>query len=81
VPPKIQLFLWLLSHNKLATVDNLNKKGLQKPVQCQFCNEAKSIVHLFFECVVAKTIWEGVIAHLSFGIDSDYLFDCFKMAA
>jgi hypothetical protein len=25
VPPKVQLFLWLLSHNKLATVDNLNK--------------------------------------------------------
>jgi hypothetical protein len=50
VPPKIQLFLWLLSHNKLATVDNLNKKGLQKPVQCQFCNEAKSIVHLFLVC-------------------------------
>jgi hypothetical protein len=31
VPPKIQLFLWLLSHNKLATVDNLNKRGYQKP--------------------------------------------------
>jgi hypothetical protein len=27
VPPKVQLFLWLLSHNKLATVDNLKKRG------------------------------------------------------
>jgi hypothetical protein len=26
VPPKIHLFLWLLSHNKLATVDNLIKR-------------------------------------------------------
>jgi hypothetical protein len=26
VSPKVQLFLWLLSYNKLATVDNLNKK-------------------------------------------------------
>jgi hypothetical protein len=26
VPPKIQLFLWLLAYNKLAIVDNLNKK-------------------------------------------------------
>jgi hypothetical protein len=25
VPPKIQLFLWLLFHGKLATIDNLNK--------------------------------------------------------
>jgi hypothetical protein len=36
VPPKIHLFLWLLSHNKLATTDNLNKRGLDKPVQCYF---------------------------------------------
>jgi hypothetical protein len=31
VSPKIQLFFWLLSHNKLAMVDNLSKKGMQKP--------------------------------------------------
>jgi hypothetical protein len=31
-------------------------------------------VHLFFECVVAKTIWEGVSAHLGFEIDSDYMW-------
>jgi hypothetical protein len=56
VPPRIQLFLWLLAHNKLATVDNLNKKGLDKPVQCCFCAEKESIFHLFFECGVAKAI-------------------------
>jgi hypothetical protein len=47
VPPKIQLFLWLLSPNKLATVDNLNKKGMHKPVQCCFCEENETINHLF----------------------------------
>jgi hypothetical protein len=57
VPPKIQLFLWLPSHNKLATVDNLNKKGFKKPEQCCFCCENESIIHLFFECGVAKAIW------------------------
>jgi hypothetical protein len=55
--PEIHLFLCLLAHNKLATIDNLNKKGLDKPVQCCFCSE-ESIKHLFFECVVAKTIWK-----------------------
>jgi hypothetical protein len=34
-PPKIQLFLWLLSHNKLATIDNLNKKCMNKPPCCR----------------------------------------------
>jgi hypothetical protein len=56
VPPKIHLVLWLLAHNKLATVDNLNKKGLDKPKSCRFCEEDESIAHLFFECIVAKAI-------------------------
>jgi hypothetical protein len=30
VPPKIHLFLWLLSHNELASVDNLNKKKYEE---------------------------------------------------
>jgi hypothetical protein len=36
VPPKVQLFLWLLAHNKLATIDNLNKRGMHKPVSVVF---------------------------------------------
>jgi hypothetical protein len=57
VPPTIHMFLWLLSHNKLATMDNLNKKGLDKPKLCQLCDEEENISHLFFECVVARSIW------------------------
>jgi hypothetical protein len=48
VPPKIQFFLWLLSHNKFAMIENLNKRGMPKPVQCQFCGEHESVSHLFF---------------------------------
>jgi hypothetical protein len=73
VPPKIQLFLWLLSHNKLAIVDNLNKKGLSKPVQCCFYSENESIVHPFFECDIVKTICKYVSNFLGFDIGSDYL--------
>lgn len=58
VPPKIQMFLWLLAHNKLMTTDNLLKRGIIKPKSCQFCCEDEYITHLFFECVVAKYLWE-----------------------
>jgi hypothetical protein len=68
VPPKVQLFLWLLSHNKLATVDNLKKRGADKPEQWCFFFEKESIVHLFFECVVAKLIWSFVYEFLGFSI-------------
>jgi hypothetical protein len=61
VPQKIHMFLWLLSHNKLATVDNLNKKGLAKPESCMFCAENENISHIFFGCVVARVIWKDVL--------------------
>jgi hypothetical protein len=60
VPPKVQLFLWLLSQNKLAIVDNLIKKGFTKPAQCNFYNENESISHLFFDSAVAKKKYTGV---------------------
>jgi hypothetical protein len=73
VPPKIQLFLWLLSHNKLATVDNLNRKGFAKPTQCCFYNENESAIHFFFECAVARAIWDYVQKFLGTDIGSSYI--------
>jgi hypothetical protein len=73
IPPKIHLFLWLLSYNKLTTVGNLNKKGLKKNTLCCFCNENESIAHLFFDCVVAKVIWKHVSEFLGVEIGNDYL--------
>jgi hypothetical protein len=73
VPPKIHLFLWLLAYNKLATVNNLNKKGLKKNTQCCLCGENESISHMFFECVVAKVTWEYVRELLGIKIGGDYI--------
>jgi hypothetical protein len=73
VLPKIQFFLWHLSHNKLATVDNLNKRGMSKPTQCQFCGDNESISHLFFECCVAKVIWGYAKEFLGMKISFDYI--------
>ena len=30
IPPRVQVFLWLLSHKKLVTRDNLPKRGIEK---------------------------------------------------
>jgi hypothetical protein len=43
VPPKIQLFLWLLSHYKLATVDNLNKRGLKNQSNVSFVMKRRAL--------------------------------------
>jgi hypothetical protein len=73
VPPRVQLFLWLLSHNRLAIADNLNKKGINKPVQCCFCSEAESVFLLFFNCTIAKSVWDMVGEFIGKGIGADYV--------
>jgi hypothetical protein len=79
VPPKIHMFLWLLSHNKLAIVDNLNRNGFKKPSQCRFCDEHENIDHLFFECVVAKTVWGYAKEFLGVNIGDRLHFSSIKM--
>jgi hypothetical protein len=49
VPPRVHIFLWLLSHNKLMTRDNLLKRKMNKPMCCIFCSKDESIVHLLFQ--------------------------------
>lgn len=70
VPPWIQIFLCLLSHNKLMTKDNLLKRGMEKPKECMFCTEDETICHLFFECVVAKMIWHFVLEFCGYSVTS-----------
>ena len=58
IPPRVQYFLWLLSKNKLLTRDNLGKRRKVEDSTCLFCKEQESLNHLFFDCVVAKQLWE-----------------------
>jgi hypothetical protein len=39
------------------TRDNLEKRKKLDDTSCLFCNEAESVHHLFFDCVVAKQTW------------------------
>ena len=36
VPPRVHVFLWLLSHNKIMTKDNLRKRQIIKLEECLF---------------------------------------------
>ena len=59
IPPRVQLFLWLLSKNKLLTRDNLAKRRPVEDNTCLLCGERESIIHLFLN--VMWLIWYGVI--------------------
>lgn len=57
IPPRVQVFLWLLSNNKLLTRDNPSKRKNVDDKTCLFCGEFESIHHLFFDCCVASEVW------------------------
>lgn len=66
IPLKIKIFIWLFAKNKILTKDNLFKKGWRKgDKKCQFCHLEETVQHLFFECPVAKLLWNVVCCALN----------------
>ncbi|KAJ3684666.1 hypothetical protein LUZ61_013830 [Rhynchospora tenuis] len=51
VPPRVKTFIWLLLQNKLATIDNLQKRGLMLVNICTLCKAAcETAFHITNSC-------------------------------
>ncbi|KAG2251755.1 hypothetical protein Bca52824_081891 [Brassica carinata] len=50
VSPKIQLFLWKITHRALPLGENLAKRGLLNHITCRHCGELETAEHLFIHC-------------------------------
>ena len=49
--PKINIFYWILLHNKILTQDNLQKRGINAVNQCSLCKEGyEDMDYLFLSC-------------------------------
>ncbi|XP_026460037.1 uncharacterized protein LOC113360789 [Papaver somniferum] len=58
-PYKINFFLWLLSHDRIMTADNLLRRGMNVSSLCCFCDEDdETSSHLFYECWRTRRIWD-----------------------
>ncbi|KAD7117196.1 hypothetical protein E3N88_04464 [Mikania micrantha] len=59
IPVKINTFAWRLLHDRLATKDNLMKRGLFEGSNlCSLCGAMEeTALHLFTACSVASVIW------------------------
>ena len=73
VPPRIHVFLWLYSNNKLLTRDNLAKRRPVSDPSCLYCNEPETSHHLFCTCVVATFIWDNISDIIGREIGNDFL--------
>ena len=60
VPPRLHVFMWLLCNNKLLTRDNLSKRQHIDDVTCVFCSDCESFHHLFYDCIVARNLWQKI---------------------
>jgi hypothetical protein len=57
--PKINTFLWLVTHQSILTWDNLTKRGLIGPSLCPLCcNEGETQNHLLNLCPFSSQIWD-----------------------
>ncbi|XP_058768826.1 uncharacterized protein LOC131642615 [Vicia villosa] len=63
-PPKVIFFGWRIIHNRLATKDQLIKRGILMDdivSECVFCStETESLSHLLGDCLVVEAIWRKV---------------------
>ncbi|XP_039028563.1 uncharacterized protein LOC120162494 [Hibiscus syriacus] len=59
VPPRVQTFLWQLSHHKVAVRVELKKRGVPlENVLCPLClKDEETIQHLFLLCPVVRELW------------------------
>ena len=59
--PKVSTFLWLLSHKRILTWDNLLKQGFIGPSQCPNCKQnIETIQHLMLTCTLASKLCEKI---------------------
>lgn len=72
IPPRIHVFLWLMSNNKILVRNNLAKRQHVNDKTCLLCGEDETVAHLFFECVVAQRVWSEVSDFLGLDIGENF---------
>lgn len=68
VPAKVSTFSWKTVHEKLATKDNLLKRGISDDVEAYVCSMCmgplESSNHFLFSFLMALLIWQAVVIWL-----------------
>lgn len=68
IPPRVQIFLWLLSKNKLLTQDNLAKRRDVQVKTFLFCTELETICHCFLSAVWQRPCGVSCLNVLTFRV-------------
>ena len=56
--PSAQYFSWRVILNRVATKDNLRRRGTTlQDIFCTLCGLEETVSHLFFTCSIANKVW------------------------
>jgi hypothetical protein len=66
IPLKIKFILWYLKRGVILTKDNLVRRKWMGDSKCKFCGLEETIQHLFFDCRVARFIWN--LLYITFNV-------------
>jgi hypothetical protein len=58
--------------NKTLTRTNLSKRRKLDDKNCLFCNEQEDVRHLFFDCCIARWLWNELSEILEFPVGNDF---------
>ncbi|KAJ4810728.1 RNA-directed DNA polymerase (reverse transcriptase)-related family protein [Rhynchospora pubera] len=74
IPPRFKVFLWLMFQDKIATQDNLQKRGWSMANRCPLClSNSETVAHLFNHCIYFrefKSIISQMLASHPLTVDS-----------
>ena len=72
MPPRVHIFLWLISNNKVLTRANLAKRRTLEDLSCLFCSDPETTHHLFFDCCITGVLWKHVYDNFEIQIGSNF---------
>jgi ribonuclease HI len=62
--PKVNIFLWILLQNKILTLDNMQKRGINLVNRCVLCkNGLEDRDHLFLNCAFSQQVWSEILMY------------------
>lgn len=65
-PRRMTVIAWKILKQRIATRDNLNRRGLlsmEDDVSCPFCKQApESSMHILFECSSSAALWSEILS-------------------
>ena len=78
--PKINIFFWIFLQNKILTLDNLRKRGINVVNRCSLCKEGyEDRNHLFLSCTYSQKVWSFILNYWNLDwVQHNNLDQCFQ---